>query len=104
MDAELTEGEPKREDLRLALKDEPGWQAMVEVKGYSSGTKTNDNRQIREHRERYILEEGRLPDLTVWLANPYRRMDPSTRPAPDQNVKDAAVAVDAVHVLATDLY
>ena len=104
MDAELAEGEPKREDLRLAQKDEPGWQAMVEVKGYSSGTKTNDNRQIREHRERYILEEGRLPDLTVWLANSYRRRDPSTRPAPDQNVKDAAVAVDAVHVLATDLY
>lgn len=104
MDAELADGEPKREDLRLTLASEPGWQAMVEVKGYTSGTRTNDRRQIREHRERYIAEERRPPDLTVWLANPHRRMDPSSRPAPDQNVNGVADAVGAVHVLATDLY
>ena len=104
MDAELKQGEPRREDLRLTLQDEPEWQAMVEVKGYTSGTRTNDNRQIREHRDRYIEEKRRPPDLTVWLANPYRRMDPSSRPAPDQNVRDAAEAIGAVHVLAPDLY
>ena len=104
MDAELRQDEPKREDLRLALQGAPGWQAMVEVKGYTSGTRTNDARQIREHRDRYIEGEGRRPDLTIWLANPYRRMDPSSRPAPDQNVKDAAETIDAVHVLAPDLY
>ena len=104
MDAELRQGEPKREDLRLTREGVNGWEAIVEVKGYSSGTKTNDARQIRQHRERYILEERRPPDLTVWLANPYRRMDPSSRPAPDQNVRDAAVTIEAVHVLATDLY
>ena len=90
MDAGLRQDEPRREDLRLTLPCVPGWQAIVEVKGYTSGIRTNDARQIREHREHYIAEEGRPPDLTVWLSNPHRRMDPSSRPDPDQNVKDTA--------------
>ena len=104
MDAELRQDEPKREDLRLTREGTPGWQAMVEVKGYTSGTKTNDARQIRENRDRYILEEGRFPDLTVWLSNPYRKREPSSRPVPNQNVKDAAEKIGTVHVLASDLY
>ena len=104
MDAELRPNEPKREDLRLTREGVPGWEAIVEVKGYPSGTRTNDARQNREHRDRYILEEGRSPDLTVWLSNPYRKREPSSRPAPDQNVKDAAENIGAVHVLTSDLY
>ena len=104
MDEELSQGESRREDLRLTLQGYPGWEAMVEVKGYTSGTRTNDARQIREHRERYIREESRTPDLTVWLSNPYRTTEPSSRPAPDQNVKDAAETVGALHVLASDIY
>ena len=104
MDAELSQGESRREDLRLTLQGDPGWEAMVEVKGYTSGTRTNDARQIREHRDRYIKEEGRSPDLTMWLSNTYRMMEPSSRPAPDQNVKDAAETVDALYVLASDIY
>ena len=104
MDAELRQDEPKREDLRLTLQDVPDWEAIVEVKGYPGGTKTNDARQIRDHRDHYIGEEGRAPDLTVWLSNSYRTVDPSSRPAPDQNVSDAAEIAGAVHVLASDLY
>ncbi len=104
MDAEWKQGEPKREDLRLTHQGVPGWEAIVEVKGYTSGTKTNDARQIRENRDRYITEEGRPPGLTVWLSNPYRTMEPSSRPAPDQNVKDTAVAGGFVHALGSDLY
>ncbi len=104
MDAGLEPGEPKREDLRLTLKNQENWEALVEVKGYSNGTKTNDSRQIREHREEYITEKGKRPDLTVWLANPFRERDPSSRPATDNNVRDAAANIGTVHVLATDLY
>ena len=104
MDAELSEGEPRREDLRLTLSNVPAWEAIVEVKGYPSGTKTNDARQIREHRDLYITEEGRTPDLTIWLANPFRRMDPSSRPGLDPSVSDSAKNVGAVHMLASDLY
>ena len=104
MDATLSHGEPKREDLRLTREGVDDWEATVEVKGYPGGTKTNDSQQIRQHRERFVKEYSRLPDLTMWLANPHRRMDPSSRPAPDPNVHDVADAVGAVHVLATDLY
>lgn len=104
MDAELTKGEPKREDLRLTHQEVPGWEAIVEVKSYQSGTRTNDARQLREHRDRYIKEEGRAPDLTLWLANPYRTMEPSSRPAPDHNVEETSAIGGFVHALATDLY
>ena len=104
MDSELEEGTQKREDLRLTLQDIPGWEAIVEVKGYAKGTRTNDSRQIRVYRERYIREEGRSPALTMWLCNPFREMDPSSRPTPGQDLNDAADIVGAVFVLASDLY
>ncbi|MCE2512075.1 MAG: hypothetical protein J4F50_05855 [Acidimicrobiia bacterium] len=104
MDAETAPGEPKREDLRLTLADLHGWEAIAEVKGYPNGTKTSDSRQIREHRDRYRDEEGRFPDLTLWVANPYRFMDPASRPTPDSNVNDTATGIGAVHVLTIDLY
>ena len=104
MDAELEPNEPKREDLRLTLPKSPGWEGIVEVKGYTEGVKTNDARQIREHRDRYIAEEGRKPNLTMWLSNPHRAVEPSSRPGPDQNVGDSAETIDAVHVVTSDLY
>ena len=104
VDAGLKLNEARREDLRLTLSEEPDWEAIVEVKGYPNGTKTNDARQIREHRERYRDEKGLFPDLTVWLANPFRRMDPSSRPVAGAQVEDAAAIIGAVHVLSIDLY
>ena len=105
MDSERAPDTAKREDLRLTHDERPGWEAIAEVKGYTKGTKTNDARQIRDHRDRYIQETGRPPDLTLWVANPHRRVpDPSTRPAPDGSVNEAAAIIGAVHVLVPDLY
>ena len=104
MDGEWQEGEPKREDLRLTLAERIDWEALVEIKGYSKGTRTNDARQIREHRDHYISERGRPPDLTLWIANALRHTDPSSRTPPDSNVGEAAANIGAVHVFATDLY
>lgn len=104
MDAEVQPGEPKREDLRLTHTKRPNWEAIVEVKGYRNGTKTKDARQIREQRDRYNKEKRRLPDLTLWIANPYRSTDPSSRPDPDRNVVEHAENIGAVYVLASDLY
>lgn len=104
MDVGLKQGEPKREDLRLTLGDRPDWEAIVEVDGYTSGTRTNDSRQLREHRDRYVSDKGQVPELTLWIANPYRAMDPSSRPDPDGNVGNAAANIGAVYVLASDLY
>ena len=105
MDSEIQPGEPKHEDLRLTIADSSGWEAIVEVKGYPAGTKTNDARQIRVFRELYIEDKGRAPDMTLWIANTYKSVeDPSSRPQPSNDVKQQSALVGAVHVLAADLY
>ena len=104
MDADLEPNEPRREDLRLTLASRPNWEAIVEVKGYTNGVRTNDARQVREHRDKYIAENRRPPDLTLWLTNPFRQTDPPSRPQPGRNVGEAARNVGAIHVLSTDLY
>ena len=104
MDEPKQPHEAKHEDLRLTVANQPDWQAIVEVKSYTKGIKTNDAQQVRMHRDRYIKETGREPNLTIWLVNPYRAMEPSDRPSPDSNVDDTAKIVEAVCVLTTDLY
>ena len=105
MDAEKGPGELRREDLRLTVPDRDGWEAVAEVKGYPAGTKTNDARQIREHRDLYISEEGHPPDLTLWITNTHKSVeDPSSRPTPSNDVGQRADLIEAVHVLVADLY
>ena len=104
MDVELSPNDSKREDLRLTLDCHSDWEAIVEVKGYTKGTRSNDARQIREHRELYIAEEGRAPDLTLWLGNPFRMMNPDLRSAPTQDLRSRAEMIGCVYALTTDLY
>lgn len=104
MDAGVPEGGPRREDFRLTHSELEGWEALVEVKGYSEGTRTNDVQQVNRHQMRYATETGREPGLTMWVTNTHRRVDPSDRPRPDSNVDASAKMIGAVHVLATDLY
>ena len=104
MDAGVDQGDPKREDLRLTTASNPGWEAIVEVKGYTSGIKTNDAQQVRKHRDRYNSENRKPPDLTLWVVNPHRNDDPDSRPAPDGNAETSAALVGAVCVQTTDLY
>ena len=104
MDNRKQPNEARHEDLRLTLAERPGWEAIVEIKGYAKGVKTNDARQVRTHRDHYRDEQGRTPNLTLWIVNPYREMEPSIRPSPDKNVDDAAQIAGAVCVLTTDLY
>lgn len=104
MDSELAAGEPKREDLRLIRPGYSDWEAIVEVKGYTGGAKLNDSHQIRQHREDYIASRGGPPQLTLWLANTFRTMDPSGRPPPDGNVRNRSEAIGVVFAHATDLF
>lgn len=104
MDEAKQPHEAKHEDLRLTLAAQPKWEAIVEVKGYTKGIRANDARQVGMHRERYILETGRKPGLTLWLVNPWREMDPSDRPSPDKQIDENAKIVGAVCMLTTDFY
>ena len=104
MDAPLGPKDARREDLRLTLDESPGWEAIVEVKGYKKGTKAGDARQVHQFRDDYVRERGRLPDLTLWIANPFRLRHPSHRPPPDQEVITASRNIQAGYVSAPQLY
>ncbi len=83
IDDEL-EGQPKREDLRLQDPSAPeGWEAIVEVRGYKrSGGPTSDLQRLGGFALKYEREEGRPPDLMVYVVNgeieapPYARQEP----------------------------
>ncbi|MDE0179171.1 MAG: hypothetical protein OXP36_11300 [Gammaproteobacteria bacterium] len=104
MDEAKQPHEAKHEDLRLTLAAQPKWEAIVEVKGYTKGIRAKDAQQVRMHRERYNRETGRAPNLTIWLVNPWREMEPSDRPSPDKQIDESAEIVGAVCLLTTDLY
>ena len=105
MDAQIEPKDARCEDLRLTVDDRPGWEAIVEVKGYVKGAQGGDTRQIREQRENYAREKkGKFPDSTLWIANPFRLRDPSNRPAPDRQATEAAQNIGATYVAVPDLY
>ena len=105
MDTQFERKDARCEDLRLTVDDRPGWEAIVEVKGYVKGAQGGDTRQIREQRENYAREKkGKFPDSTLWIANPFRLRDPSNRPAPDRQATEAAQNIGATYVAVPDLY
>ena len=105
MDAQLERRDALCEDLRLTAADRPGWEAIAEVKAYVRGAQGGDTRQIREQRDNYAREKkGKFPDSTLWIANPYRLQDPSTRPAPAKQARDAAERIGATYLAVPDLY
>ena len=104
MDAQFEPKDAPCEDLRLTVKDRPGWEAIVEVKGYVKGAKASDTRQIREQRDNYAREKrGKFPDSTLWISNPFRLQDPSNRPAPYRQALEAAQNIGATYVAVPDL-
>lgn len=81
MDAEKKAGEPLLEDLRLTDEVRPGWEAIVEVKGYSRGAKASDVGQIiGRPTTAYATEKGRAPSQVLLIVNANTGTDPSQRP------------------------
>jgi hypothetical protein len=105
MDAELQDDQPKREDLRVTIPSDDRWVALVEVKGYGKGAKTNDLRQIRNQRDNFISETGEPPDATWWVMNENRQIsDPSLRPALGADVDAQSTLVETTVIRTTDLF
>jgi len=72
----------KLEDLRIALQ-EPEWEAIVEVRGYSrSGGTTADLARLARFARHYEKETGKSPSKMVYVVNgqielpPYQRQQP----------------------------
>jgi hypothetical protein len=77
-DAEADEGD-HLEDLRVTDPDAPGWIALVEVKGYSKGAKTEALTQFLRFQKRHQQRTGRVADAEWYVVNQFRGRDPATR-------------------------
>jgi hypothetical protein len=91
MDDEFPESH--REDLRVSDGDDPDWEAIAEVKGYSKGAKVDIIQQANRHARIYAAENGRNP--TVWMiVNAQRRQSPETREKPFTSRADEMAVVE----------
>lgn len=80
MDALWPEND-RREDLRVTAADHPGWNAIVEVRGYTRGAAQSDLIRIGgRFVPRYMQDEGRAPSSAWYIVNHNFRRDPSQRP------------------------
>lgn len=83
MDAEKTPEQPKLEDFRLTDPTLPGWECLVEVKGYTRGAKASDVGQvIGRPTVMYAAENHRPPSQVLLIVNAFCEVDPSERAVP----------------------
>lgn len=97
VDAELDMSVPKREDLRLTDSKDPGWEAIVEVRGYQrSGGKTSDLQRLSRFAYLYEQEKGTGPSRRVYVINGQTELPPAQREVP------LAAATEDLQEFATD--
>lgn len=85
MDQVTQEGQ-RREDLRVTDPAVAGWEAIVEVKGYTAGARVNDLARVLRWKAHFVKDTGREPDALWHVVNAFRRTDPAARPTaiPDE--------------------
>lgn len=77
LDALVSEGVAKTADL---LVSEDDWSAIVEVKGYAKGAKSNDLMDVMKHRRAYEHRHGSHAGNMWYVANIFRKQSPESRP------------------------
>ncbi|MDP2307566.1 MAG: hypothetical protein Q8P18_16205 [Pseudomonadota bacterium] len=69
-----------REDLRVCLDEVPGWEAVVEIKGFRrSGGSSEDLRKLERHVKRYRDEKDRWPNARWFVVNGQFETAPAAR-------------------------
>lgn len=92
IDDQVTEGQPRREDLRLSLP-QSDWEAIVEVRGYakSSGT-TADLLRLNRFNEFYFKEKNKFPDKRIYIVNGQIELPPNNRNLPfESSIEDIQI-------------
>jgi hypothetical protein len=81
VDKTVAAGGAKVEDLRVTCpQDDPDWIAIVEVKGYAGGAKSNDLLKLGGHfRIEFIKQKGQDADAVWYVVNQYLGSDPAAR-------------------------
>jgi hypothetical protein len=69
----------RREDLQVTDPDTPGWVALAEVKGYTTGAKGNDLLKFGRYRLRYFQDNKEEADAAWYVVNQFSGDDPGTR-------------------------
>jgi hypothetical protein len=69
----------RREDLQVTDPDTPGWVALAEVKGYTTGAKGNDLLKFGRYRLRYFQDNNEEAEAAWYIVNQFSGDDPGTR-------------------------
>ncbi|MEU4448001.1 hypothetical protein AB0K14_18190 [Actinosynnema sp. NPDC050801] len=84
------------EDLQIQDPSCTGWVALVEVKGYGKGAKTEALTQFVRFVGRFTHANGRTPDALWYVVNQFKGKDPSVRqPALHGKNEDVAAFASA---------
>lgn len=67
------------EDLQVFDPAAPEWIALVEVKGYTKGAKTEALTQFLRFNKRYVMHHGKTPDAEWYVVNHFLARDPYSR-------------------------
>lgn len=83
IDQTLSSDSSKREDLRIQAPEHEGWEAIVEVRGYSrSAGKTSDLSRLARFASFYQFEKNKFPDKRIYVINGQIDLLPSQRQNP----------------------
>lgn len=93
MDEHWPEGQ-RKEDVRVLDEDAAGWVALAEVKGFTNGIKESGFTSLVRWGQFYVQETGQLPNSSWYIANGFRRDDPTLRPEPYAGRDDALDVVE----------
>jgi len=97
----------RREDLQVKDPDTPGWIALVEVKGYTTGAKVNDLLRFSRFRTRYVRDHGDDVAAVWYVVNHFNEDDPEVRPpvlASNEAELETFAADGGVAIDTTDLF
>jgi hypothetical protein len=90
VDESIEQSESRREDLRLTDPENPDWEAIVEVRGYSrSSSQNQDFLRLARFATMYLKDKGKLPDQRILVVNGEIEIaQPSRRQLPYAAAKD----------------
>ncbi len=103
VDQEIAKKGDALEDLRLTDSEDPGWIALVEVRGYKKGAAVSDLLRIGRFSKRYLASEKTEPTRLFYVVNQWLGTDPSGRPVAlssnpnevDEFSKDNGLVIDS---------
>ncbi len=88
-DDEIDKGKPKKEDLRLTMVNDPSWEGIVEIRGYTKSSGSNsDILRLNRFAELYNKEKGKFPSKRIYIVNGQTDLSPFKRQLPLESAEE----------------